>query len=301
MKKVIFGTEPYSVDEKIKELTAGLGDMGIARFPALTEEVFHAAEVYPMFTARQVVIVDMDKLGACEELVKAKIPDFTDFIVVPKSVDKRTSSYKALEKAGCIIECPKLDIPSLKKWIIDMVQEQGGSIGNDVLTDFINYIGYEFDENVSLYTVEVAVKKLCLATAQIAMTDVEALVERSVNVKMWELSNILLDQNAPKLYATAQRLLDEKESGIGMLSLLLRTFRLAYKASLYKGMKEADVGKKLGVAAFQYKKATRYAPEQISRSLDLLQSGANKIKSGLPERVVFPLTLGEVLAVLGGA
>lgn len=301
MKKIIFGAEPYSVDQKVKELTAGLGDMGIVRFPSLSEDAFQVAEIYPMFTSRQVVIVELDKLGACEELVKAKIPEFTDFIVIPKSVDKRTSSYKALEKVGCVIECPKLDIPVLKKWILESVQAQGSSISDDVLVQFINYIGYEFDESVTLYTVEVAVKKLCLATAQITMTDVEALVERSVNVKMWELSNVLLDRNAAQLHSMAQRLLDEKESGIGMLSLLLRTFRLAYKASLCKWMKDADIGKKIGVPAFQYKKATKYSPEQISRSLDLLQGGVNKIKSGLPERVIFPLTLSEVLTELGGA
>ena len=80
MKKVLFGAEPYSIDQKVKEFTTGLGDMGIARFPSLSDEAFQAAEVYPMFTARQVVIVELDKLGACEELVKAKIPEFTDFM-----------------------------------------------------------------------------------------------------------------------------------------------------------------------------------------------------------------------------
>lgn len=300
MKKIIFGAEPYSIDQKVKEFTSDLGDMGIVRFPSLSDDAFQAAEVYPMFTDKQVVIVEIDRLGACEDLVKAKIPDFTDFIVIPKSVDKRTSSYKSLEKAGCIVECPKLDIPALKKWILELVRAKGSSISEDILVKFVNYIGYEFDENVTLYTVEVAVKKLCLATAQITMADVEALVERSVNVKMWELSNVLLDKDAARLHSMAQKLLDEKESGIGMLSLLLRTFRLAYKASLCKGMKDADVGKKIGVPAFQYKKAMKCSPEQISRSLDLLQGGVNKIKSGLPERAIFPLTLSEVLAELGG-
>lgn len=302
MLKVLYGPEPYLVNEKMREITKDIDDMNVAHFDELTSAVFQTAQQYPFLASRQAIVVDIDKLGACEELLSAKIPEFTDFIVCPKVVDERTKVFKALKKAGCVDECKKMDLQSLKKAIREKVRERGCSISDEMIENFVQHIGYFVDENVSLYTINIALKQLCFGTAEISMDDIVALVPRSVNVKMWELSTVLMDLDAKKLYQMAEHLLDEKESGIGMLSLLLRSFRLAYKATLCKRMnlKENEIAKKLGVPAYQYKSAMRSSPEQISKALDLLQGGVNRIKSGIPERVVFPQTLAEVLVELGG-
>ena len=302
MLKVLYGAEPYLVNEKVREITKDIDDMNVAHFDELTSAVFQTAQQYPFLASRQAIVVDIDKLGACEELLSAKIPEFTDFIVCPKVVDERTKVFKALKKAGCVDECKKMDLQSLKKAIREKVSERGCSISDEMIENFVQHIGYFVDENVSLYTINIALKQLCFGTVEISMDDIVALVPRSVNVKMWELSTVLMDLDAKKLYQMAEHLLDEKESGIGMLSLLLRSFRLAYKATLCKRMnlRENEIAKKLGVPAYQYKSAMRFSPEQISKALDLLQGGVNRIKSGIPERVVFPQTLAEVLVELGG-
>lgn len=302
MLKVLYGPESYLVNEKVREITKDIDDMNVAHFDELTSAVFQTAQQYPFLASRQAIVVDIDKLGACEELLSAKIPEFTDFIVCPKVVDERTKVFKALKKAGCVDECKKMDLQSLKKAIREKVSERGCSISDEMIENFVQHIGYFVDENVSLYTINIALKQLCFGTVEISMDDIVALVPRSVNVKMWELSTVLMDLDAKKLYQMAEHLLDEKESGIGMLSLLLRSFRLAYKATLCKRMnlKENEIAKKLGVPAYQYKRAMRFSPEQISKALDLLQGGVNRIKSGIPERVVFPQTLAELLVELGG-
>ena len=172
---------------------------------------------------------------------------------------------------------------------------------DSVIDYFIKYIGYEIDETVSLYTVNIAVKQLCYSAKEITEDDVRALITPSVQVQIWELSNFLLDLDGPALYSHVTKLFDEKENGIGMLSLLLRSFRLAYKASLLKGRSDYEISKILGVKPFQFKAAMKFTPQQISEILTILQQGVNSIKDGQPEKNTVIFTLNEALLVLGGA
>ena len=203
MLKVLYGAEPYLVNEKVREITKDIDDMNVAHFDELTSAVFQTAQQYPFLASRQAIVVDIDKLGACEELLSAKIPEFTDFIVCPKVVDERTKVFKALKKAGCVDECKKMDLQSLKKAIREKVSERGCSISDEMIENFVQHIGYFVDENVSLYTINIVLKQLCFGTVEISMDDIVALVPRSVNVKMWELSTVLMDLDAKKLYQMA--------------------------------------------------------------------------------------------------
>lgn len=300
MLKVLFGEEPYLIDRLVDQMADGLDEMNIARFETLDDQVFQAAQQFPFLAKRQLIIADVPKL-ACESLCKVSIPEFTDLVVLAGEVDKRTSLYKKLNKKGCLEEVKKMDLPSLKTFITDQLAEHGGRMDEGVLDFFIRHIGYLTDEHISLYTVVTAIQQLTFAASVIKKEDVEALVEKSIDVKMWQLSGLLLNLDKKALFSMANHLLDEKESVIGMLSMILRTFRLAYKASLYKGEKSSVIAKELGVPAFQYQAAMRFRPEQISGCLDKLQGGVNEVKDGAPERVVFFSTLGQVLLQLGGA
>ena len=132
---------------------------------------------------------------------------------------------------------------------------------------------------------------------------VDTFVIESNTSKTFALTKELLKRNDKKLFMLAKHFIDDKENPIGMLSLLLRSFRLAYKASLYYGDKnDAEISKLLGVPAYQFKEAAEYAPEQISNVLDLIQSGVSEIKTGMasPE-VVFINTLAKMLNCLKAA
>lgn len=147
---------------------------------------------------------------------------------------------KEVEEYGKVAE------PELKKLISKLVTAKNSRMEDSVIDYFIRYIGYEIDETVSLYTVNIAVKQLCYSAKEITEDDVRALITPSVQVQIWELSNFLLDLDGPALYSHVTKLFDEKENGIGMLSLLLRSFRLTYKASLLKGRSDYEISKILG-------------------------------------------------------
>ena len=263
-----------------------------------------ATSRYPIMADKQAVIVEAEKLTGDDTkmLESLDIPEFTLFIVVVSgSVETRTNAFKSMMKKKEVVEYGKVAEPELKKLISKLVTAKNSRMEDSVIDYFIRYIGYEIDETVSLYTVNIAVKQLCYSAKEITEDDVRALITPSVQVQIWELSNFLLDLDGPALYSHVTKLFDEKENGIGMLSLLLRSFRLTYKASLLKGRSDYEISKILGVKPFQFKAAMKFTPQQISEILTVLQQGVNSIKAGQPEKNTVIFTLNEALLVLGGA
>ena len=300
MKLVLYGAEPYCINNRVRKLIQEIDDMNVSRYQGLSREAVAATSRYPIMADKQAVIVEAEKLTGDDTkmLESLDIPEFTLFIVVVSgSVETRTNAFKSMMKKKEVVEYGKVAEPELKK----LITAKNSHIEEPVIDYFIKYIGYEIDENVSLYTVNIAIKQLCYSAKEITEEDVRALIMPSVQVQIWELSNFLLDLNGPALYSHVTKLFDEKENGIGMLSLLLRSFRLAYKASLLKGRSDHEISKILGVKPFQFKAAMKFTPQQISEILTVLQQGVNSIKAGQPEKNTVIFTLNEALLVLGGA
>ena len=82
-----------------------------------------------------------------------------------------------------------------------------------------------------------------------------------------------------------------------MLSMLLRTFRLAFKASLYKNQQE--LGVLLGVPVYQYKNALDIPVTSLNKIIDIINCAINSIKTGRCDAEnIFILTIGNIFSVL---
>ena len=282
MKLVLYGAETYCINNRVRKLIQDIDDMNVSRYQGLSREAVAATSRYPIMADKQAVIVETEKLTGDDTkmLESLDIPETTIFIVVVSgSVETRTNAFKSMIKKKEVEEYGKVAEPELKKLISKLVTAKNSRMEEPVIDYFIKYIGYEIDENVSLYTVNIAVKQLCYFAKEITEDDVRALITPSVQVQIWELSNFLLDLNGPALYSHVTKLFDEKENGIGMLSLLLRSFRLTYKASWLKGRADYEISKILGVKPCQFKAAMKFTPQQISEILTVLQQGGQQYKS----------------------
>lgn len=296
MLKVLYGNEPYLIRCEIEKAKASVDDMNFSEFDELSDNVYELAFQYPFMTNKQVLVVSLEKLPDNDFVDRLKnIPSFTELYLLPSKVDKRTGVYKKLNKMGVLQEINKLDNGHFLKLCSQFIQREGSSISDEVLRYFSKYIGYADDEEVTLFSVEIAIKQLCHSSKEINIDDIHSLVKRTTNQKTWELSSVLLSLDGKKLYKLSNQFLSERESPIGMLSLLLRTFRLAYKASLLKGEKPKQIEEHIGVPIYQFKDALRFRPETLSKVMDILQQGVNRIKGGCAEpEVVFRATLGQV-------
>ena len=303
MIKVLFGEEPYMIDNTIKAAKDGLGEMNIINYDTLDNEVVTRAIQYPFFSNKQVIIVRPTTLGTFSNDILRyfdKPEDFTDLFIIPEQIDKRTSAFQECKKRGFLQECNKLTDSQLQTFILTRIKNASQKITADSYNYLVERSGYRDDPDVTLYALEIYLKQFSFhAEDEITCEVIDALVEKSITQKTFVLSTKLLQGETNELFQLAGHFISEGESVIGMLSLLLRVFRLAYKATLCKEKSPQEIGKLLGVPTYQFKDALKYEPAVISDALELIQGGVNDIKGGkAPARVIFIKCLGEVISEL---
>ena len=164
MKLVLYGVETYCINNRVRKLIQEIDDMNVSRYQGLSREAVAATSRYPIMADKQAVIVEAEKLTGDDTkmLESLDIPEFTLFIVVVSgSVETRTNAFKSMMKKKEVVEYGKVAEPELKKLITKLVTAKNSHMEEPVIDYFIKYIGYEIDENVSLYTVNIAIKQLC--------------------------------------------------------------------------------------------------------------------------------------------
>lgn len=297
MFKVLYGTERYLIDNELSRIAHG------ERFDGFSDMVFDAISSYPIFADRNQIIVSCEKLPSDKRFLDlvGKLPKFTDLIVVPQTMDKRSKEYKALDKAGVIEIYDKVERERLSGLLLGLISKGGSRIRTSTMNYLVDRSGYLMDDDVDLYQMRIWVKQLCFASEdEITIEMVDAVIPSSSHVKAFALAGLLLENDGDGVFALAKQLLEEKEEPIKILSLILRTFRLGYKRSLYPELSDADAAKKIGVPAFQLHQVKKVKPESLNRCMEIILESVSGIKTGAKSRVVFFLALSEMLQELGG-
>lgn len=304
MIQLLFGVEPYLISDKVSKAKSEVSGMGYARFEGFSNEVAEFASQYPFCDPKQVIVIEVqclkndDNILSFIQKVDSKV---NDIYFVAEEVDKRTKLYKYLDSKKMIQECKKINEAMFKKFVFQTISNEGGSITIKAYGMFVDRCGYFENDDITLYTIKTYVYQLLFAGDDKIVDEnrVLSIVPETLDNKTFQLTNLILQRDKLKLFILAKALIEAKESPIGMLSLLLRSFRLAYKASLYNEMNEKQLTSLLGVPAYQYKGALRFSPAILEKALEVLQDGVNMIKSGAAAAdVIFYITLGNLLNLL---
>lgn len=303
--EILYGDEPYVIKRYVDNEVSAYDECSTSFYEEFSNDVWAVVRQMPMFSERQLVVVKPKNLSDEKFLKYCKKPmPHTHLLVIPEQIDKRTAAYKELQKLDLFKECNKLDATELQRFVVGIIKESGCQIRKEVYDFFIERSGYFTDDSVNLFSMDNYVRQLC-STAdeesgnEIVREAVESFVVESNTTKTFAMTKKMLQKDRKALFSMANHFLQEKESAIGMLSLFLRSFRLAYKATLYPDKNETELGKLIGVPAYQFKDAMKYRPEQISGCLDCIQDGIRKIKAGsASESVAFTITLARVMDCL---
>lgn len=299
MLTVLYGNEPYLIEKEVKKMQKEAEDFSFHTFEGFGQEVWDCTSQVPFFSDRQRIVVYTNKLeDAGFERYIDKPQEHVDMLVIPESVDKRKTIFKKLQKNNMLKECCKLNEKQLQIFIISKIRELGAVIREPVYHHFVERCGYLYDDEVNLFSVESCLMQLCMAGGEITNDAIDTFVEESDTSKIFILSEHLLEKDEVKVFSLAKHFLVEKESPVAMLSLLLRSFRMAYKASLYQDKSEKEISTLIGVPMYQFKKAMQYPVSSISSVMDILQHGVEQIKSGGDADNVFIFTLSKVLSCL---
>lgn len=278
--ELIFGTEPYLIKAYRSSIVKGISipDINILESEQFTAIERDFARQAPFLDSRRALILQFDKLPANEMLEEyLKTPSAkTDLFIFVKEIDKRTSLYKKFKKEG--IKQFDKDTDLLKRWILGYIKKHGCRITEQAYTELTARINYEM-EDINLYYVQSALKKLCSTSEEITPDLVKRMIPLNEKEDVFRLIEMIDRKNTTELFHQADIMLQNGEQNVvGTLSLLLRSYRILYKVSVCGcSLKDAGVYYKTYIPSLSGK--------QAQRSMDTIQEIINGIKNGkyMPE------------------
>lgn len=292
MVKLIYGEEVYLLDKNVEAEISGieLPEMNVAYYDDEYDiaSVERDCSTEPFLADKRAVVLRFTELKASDalkELIKS-IPDTTILLIVAEKVDKRSGLFKALQKDA--VQCVKPDIAKVVTLISKVAEKEGCKVDRDAAEEMINRLGYYAEEEVNLYSV-VGMTRQLASSGDITLSLVKAMLPESAAGKVWSLLSLICDRKSEEAFALLSYLLDSGESGIGILSVLLKSFRLAWKER---------IGVSDNVPRFQYAAATKYNEKSLLAAQEALETGIEQIKSGVDAAIATSVSIVKLIDCL---
>ena len=298
MVKVLIGKEPYCIDKAVGERVKKISfpEMNISFYDGFSSEVQTMCQTFPVMDASRLVVVSVRELK--EDAVRYfKVPDFTELIILPETIDKRTNVYRELKKSNVIEEYDKLSEKQLQAFIMRFLKQNSGKMTEKAFHYLVERTCYLESEEVNLYTVEVYLKQLMLLGSVITEEAVGRIIPPACNEEVYALSRALTDGDPARALWLCREFLERGEQPISLLSLLLRPFRLGYKASLFDTKEQTEACAMIGVPAYQIRSIMKYPEQSLNQAIDIIQEGIARIKQGGGSDM-FYLTISRLIFLL---
>lgn len=282
MVYLVYGSDPFIVRWNTKNLLKIVEnkDFDLRVSENMDADVYTYLCQYPMFGEHRGVLLrisklsDLDKNTYFEKYLKKGEKTPSILVINADSVDTRISLYKRVcKEPGCkVIKCDKLDEKRLTASILKHLNECGARITKDALKLFISRVNYLEIEEVNMYELINTLDKLVQYCKDITVDSVRAVVKENVKDNIFSLTSMLLSGDMASCYKQLDVLLNKRQSPINIFSLLLREFRLAYKADALGVDKTA-----LGVYF-----APRKLPRAVCvRCMEILNDAVNSCKASI--------------------
>ncbi len=284
---MIYGEEEYLKLQYRNKLIAALvseGDnMNFSKYTDTginVNQVIDQAETMPFFAEHRVILIENSGFGKKmpEELGEylSTIPDFTIFIFVEPSADKRGKLYKAAKAAGRDIEINMPNETVLTQWVGAMLKDSGKQMKKDAWIQFRDMTDSSMDN------MKRELDKLVTYVgdrSQITIEDVNAICIPQIETKIFDMINSIALKDLPKTMDLYQDMLSAKEPPMRILYMIVRQFRqLAVIRELKEqGESSASIAKKIGMQDYIVRKN-----EALIRNL-----GSKEIKNLLVDAATF--------------
>lgn len=293
MIRLIFGEETYLLDQAVETSVSGISmpEMNVTEFGDGydVEAVEQICFTEPFLSKQRAVILRLTELRADEGLKKlvGRVPAETIMVVAADKVDKRSALYKAFRKNT--LECNKPGQREIFDLVRRVAEKDGRTAGNDATAEMIKRLNYYDDAGINLYAVIGCVRQLA-QSGDITLPLVRAMLPESSAGKAWNLLTLICERRMTEAFSLLAYLLDSGESAIGLLSLVLRGFRLAWKESAGVLVE--------GNLRYQYAPAAGYPAKDLFLIQEILEKAVMQMKSGAEADTVSRLALVKVSGVL---
>jgi len=302
---LLFGGEIYLKElylTRLKKKYAD-GEMNIYTFRGAfdPEDVRDVIDGISLFGERKLVLIrDSGFFNASREL------DFLDnagdsgttVVFVEDSADRRTATFKNFLKKGAVFECKAATESDIRKLLGAEARAAGRQLTPGAADVMLEGIGTDITE------LRNELEKLILYVpdgAQITETDVRKVCELSLSARIFDLTDAVVRGDRAGGLKILEALLAEKESPLGILSMIGRAWSNLYKVKLLlsEGASQSDIQRRTGQKPYPVKKqceqARRFSLEEIERELKLVLDMDLAVKTGeITDRLALELV------VLGG-
>ena len=294
---LFYGEELYLRDLYIEKFKKIIPDDDFAEFNLTVldgrdmslDDADEAIESFPMAADRKLVIIrDSGIFKKADETAQKfwntklkNMPDCCVLVFVEDAVDKRQSIYKTMSKHGTCVEFAYLKPYELAAWVQGEVLKHRRKMSKNVIEYFISVCGE------GLVTMNNELTKLFeLCGEEITESDVKRSVAKSLSVRIFELTDCIMDKKNDRVIEMLNDLRTVKESAFTVLYLLNSAFDKMLMAKLLSesGASGADIGARLGLPPFIAKKyltgAARFSESFLKQRLLRVPELDLEIKQG---------------------
>ncbi len=250
-------------------------------------EVIDLAETMPFFAERRVIEISDSGFfkQASPELSDyiAQIPQSTCIIFNETEVDKRGKLYKAVKKAGRVVEFQRQDEKTLVRWILGILKKEGKSIREGTLYVFLGRTGSDM-EHIS----KELEKLICytIGRKEITDEDVEMVCADRVENRIFDMIQAITEQNQKKALELYADLLAMKEVPMRILRLITKQFHqlMVLKELTGRLSDRSELAKLIGVPPFALGKyqaqCKRFTKEQLKKAVEDCVEAEERVKTG---------------------
>lgn len=264
---LFFGEEEYIKNEYVKKVLDMVPEDPFADFNSVKTEgeitdmdrLDAVLENFPMMAEKKTVVIkDSGIFKSASEDVKSfwskKLSNLADYIVLifnEKEVDKRGTLYKTAAKNGIVAEFSYLSASDMTNWATSEFMNCGKKISKNNAAYFISLCS----EDVSSVKNEID-KLVSYCGDEVLKSDIDRVVSKSLNIRIFELTDSIMEKNMAKAMSVLTELKGIKEPAFRILAVLFSAFDKMLFARLAEsdGMLYNDIVSKLGVHPYVAKK-----------------------------------------------
>ncbi len=232
---LFYGEESYLIDMYIEKIKGLIDDGGFPEFNRFVaddikiplSDISDFLDTYPMMSENKLLIIkDTNIFKSATEEIKQfwldtidNLPDYVTLIFAEKEVDKRSIIYKALDKKGEVVEFSHLSPVDLVNW----AQRQFLSAKKSIRKEDAEYLVEICAEGLGNLKNEID-KLINYCQGDISCSDIERLVSKSLNVRVFEMTDAIIKKDADTALSILQDMKTVKESAFKILYTLFSCF-----------------------------------------------------------------------------
>ena len=284
---LLYGEEKYDLNRKIETIKKGFDKLenGVNLFYITKENIDTLKDVLnevTFFGSHKLVIIKETNLKFDVELLK-DIDDEIVVVIIEESVDKRTTSYKAINKIAEVLEFKPLDRKAMTIYVYELLKRYNVKLDYGTADYFVEVCGLDKKNNINeikkivIYLDDIEEKKL---TKEL----IDKICSKTLNAKIFDVLNKIVNKEKKDAISSLDNLLKQKESIVKVYIMLYKQIKQMYMIKYLKGKNEANIASKLGIHPYTFKllsdTCNKYTKEELKNIMYMFDEYDEKTKNG---------------------